>query len=216
MWIVLLDRSDSMRDGFPGTAEPSGPPPSLGAGTKLEAAKAALRERLGELPWQRIALFTFDDTAELIYQGASDHSAALDVALAAIEPGGGTNLGAALDAARSYAGMQDSASPFVLAITDGVEAAARVGAAAKKLASFGAVIDVLLLDPTPEAERLARTIDLPGDVWTAVTPHELRDAVTAWTEREEDRTQASFTFDTVFASHSSKDKHLVRACVAAY
>src|SRR5436190_8261770 len=153
MWIVLLDRSGSMDGGFHGSTGFRGRTSTTTAEQKLEAAKQALRERLAGIDRTTVAIFAFDHGTELIYDGPSDEAARIDSALARIVPGAETNVAAALDAARGHAIRTQAAFPLVvLVVTDGLDDPERARASAGELAKHGAIINVLLIDPTPEGE----------------------------------------------------------------
>lgn len=175
MWIILLDHSGSMGQPFEGKQEFAGRSTTSEARIKLEAAKAALLEHLLGLGTPvPVVLFEFTDSASMVFEGMSTDTAGIQKALDRIEAGGSTDLAMALQAAEAHARAHVKARLFrVLAISDGLSEEEPAAAAATSLAEAGAVIDVILIDPTNKGNAVARRIAIDGFVRAVVSAEEL-------------------------------------------
>lgn len=183
MWLILLDRSTSMGDPF------SGPPPgspgfagrtrSSDAATKLDAAKQAVAEHLAGLGSPtRVVLVAFNTVAQVVYDGPSDRADAVAAVLAAVLPGGGTNVAAALRRATELVRAAPAERSFrTLLVTDGKSELEAARGAALALADAGAVIDAVLIDPTAEGQALARAVTLNGAVSAVASVAQLQQRV---------------------------------------
>jgi hypothetical protein len=179
MWIILLDHSGSMARPFEGKQDFAGRSTTSEARLKLEAAKAALLEHLPGLGTpDRVVLFEFTDSTSVVFEGMSTDTEGIQKALDAIVAGGDTDLAKALRAAEAHAHSHVKARLFrVLVISDGLSEEEPAAAAATSLAAAGAIIDVILIDPTDEGESVARRIAIDGIVRAVVSAEELRSGV---------------------------------------
>jgi hypothetical protein len=100
MWVILLDCSGSMGEPFRGRSGFAGRSVPARAEVKPEAAKLALLERLPGLGAARIALFAFAGRPSFVLDGRADEHGRIRHALDGLTAAGGTNIAAALDAAR--------------------------------------------------------------------------------------------------------------------
>src|SRR5262249_45235438 len=109
--FVLLDRSWSMNQ--PVADEESGFQQSA-----MESAKTSVRKHLATTPaGTQVSIFAFDESTELAYAGLA-HDPQLAEAIDGLEPRGGTDALAAVQAAMSEAHRLTGPVSFLL-ITDG-------------------------------------------------------------------------------------------------
>src|SRR5262245_42248071 len=159
MWIILLDCSGSMGDPFSGRSTFEGRATTAQADIKLAAAKAALLERLPGLGHAAVALFAFTENASLVFEGLAYEHPRIRVVLDSLNPNECTDIAAALNAAFTYAESRpDEIILRLLVISDGLSALEAAQRAVQHLAQRGAIIDVILIDPTDEGEAVARAI----------------------------------------------------------
>ena len=179
MWILAIDRSSSMGQPFKGETSFAGRVKVTDATTKLSAARTALLEHLAGIhPSSRVVVIAFNTRAETIYDGPAQDREAIAARLASIEPGGGTDIAAALDAACAVTqAARGERSLRTLLVTDGESDQAPAEDAARRLSDQGASIDVILIDPTPESEALARAVNIDGVTTAVVNDQELADGV---------------------------------------
>jgi hypothetical protein len=179
MWLILLDHSGSMADAFQGKREFAGRTTQTTASVKLDAAKHALLEHLPGLgSATRIVLFEFTESASVVFEGMSTDAEGIQQALDAITAGGGTDIAQALQVAAAHPrGGEKTRFVRVLVISDGLSEEEPAAAAAQALAGTGAVIDVILIDPTEKGEAVARRIAVDGSVRAVVSAEELHAGV---------------------------------------
>jgi len=131
--VVALDVSRSM---LAGDAAPS----------RLEMARAALAEATRRASGDRFALVVFAGEARPLVPLTSDLASFREL-LATAEPEsverGGTDLGAALEAALALVPESSERSATVLLVTDGEDLAARGAAAAERCRARGVVVDTI-------------------------------------------------------------------------
>ncbi len=175
MWIILLDCSGSMGDPFSGRSTFEGRATPAKADIKLTAAKAALLERLPGLGHTAVALFAFTEKSSLVFEGLANEHPRIRAVLDTLNPNDGTDIAAALNAAFTYAESRpDEIILRLLVISDGLSDLEAAQRAAQYLAQRGAIIDVILIDPTDKGEAVARAIAMHGEV-QAVTSSEALD-----------------------------------------
>ena len=171
MWLILLDASGSMADPFANATSFSGRQRATLAQNKIDAAKEALilhLQGLGEAT--QIAIFAFRSIAELIYEGSSADIARIETVLDGIRAGNGTDIAAALKAARDRADFAPNHLLFrVLLISDGLSDPIAAEVVGKELLSKRIPIDVILIDPSEEGNELARRAAGSYGSVTAVT-----------------------------------------------
>ncbi|GLS17904.1 hypothetical protein GCM10007874_09200 [Labrys miyagiensis] len=171
MWLILLDISGSMADPFSGTIITGGRQRTTQAKTKIEAAREALLlhlESLGRAT--QVTILAFTTTAEPIFEGASTDIAAIRAALAGVEPKGGTDIAAALRAAKTRLDAHPAdLLARILLISDGLSDATEAAEAAAELQRGRIPIDAILID-TAEAgiDLIRRVVGASGSV-TSVT-----------------------------------------------
>ena len=179
MWIILLDRSSSMREPFEDGNRFAGRTKRSEASSKLEAAKEVVREHLaGFGTSSRVVLIAFDNTPEIVYDGISSDAAAIATALDSVQSGGGTDIAAALRRAVTLLQQAPGERTYrALTVTDGKSDLAAAQAAANALARAGAIIDVLLIDPSETGEAVARAIAVNGLVSAVSSAAQLQDQI---------------------------------------
>lgn len=181
IWIILLDTSGSMGEGF-GASVGSPPDPLSERGawaTKLDAAKELLLRQVAALRAQDIAVIRFTEHAEKLFQGLRDGLLRAPDVIRKLKPGGGTSIAFALDSVRDDPGFEQYRSFSVLVLTDGLsnpEAATK--AAQDLVAKYPfARIDTLLIDETPPGRTVAEAISINGTVRTASSAIQLGTAI---------------------------------------
>jgi len=137
MWLILLDASGSMGNPFEGGASFSGRQRTTLAQIKIDAAREALilhLRGLGEAT--QAAIFAFRSSAELIYDGSTADVARIEAVLDGVEATNGTDIAAALVAARDHADAQTDHPVFrVLLISDGLSDPVAAESASRELLS---------------------------------------------------------------------------------
>jgi hypothetical protein len=209
LWIIVLDRSDSMGRPFKGTGEFAGRTRESDAATKLDAAKQAILEHLRGLGTPaRVALIAYNGAAELLYDGPSGAQAQIEQALDAIQASGSTNTASALQLAASTVDAALDERLFrALVVTDGEDDLASAAAAATALANRGVIIDVTLIDPTDKGEAVARAIAQYGSVSAVTSARELHEEVgKAKAAQEEQRADVQ----AVIARHDQERAQLAQ------
>jgi len=169
IWVVLLDISGSMDDGFSGV--PSGDPFAERGRwrTKLDAAKELVLRQVASSRVQDVAVFAFSDSTEKLYHGARSDFSKAEATIRNLETRGETNLASAFEAVRKdpLLGSYDALSVVVL--SDGLSNAGDPEEAAKQLIQRyrSARIDTILIDETAEGRRIAEETSINGSVRSA-------------------------------------------------
>ncbi len=163
MWIILLDQSSSMGEQFEESKPTSSRTRLVRAQVKFEAAKEVLREELVELkvtdPGLMVAIFAFTKVAKLAYEGPVAELAAIENALAILEPNDGTDIAAAFDAAADYKEAKgDTALSQLVLISDGKSDRVQAMAAARRCLERQLALSMWLIDPTEEGKAFAREV----------------------------------------------------------
>lgn len=172
MLIILLDCSGSMGDPFHGELTFAGRATPAKAPVKIDAAKLALLDRLPGFGKSTIALFSFTSRARLLMEGQANEGPRIRQALDQLAPNNGTDIAEALREARRYAAAGRKLGVIqVLVVSDGLSDPVAAGQAAQELAGLGAIIHVILIDPTRDGEAVAWDIAIDGEV-QAVTSAE--------------------------------------------
>ena len=166
IWVVLLDISGSMREGFSGpiTSDPlaeRGPWQS-----KLEAAKDILIRQIHAARAQDIAVYTFADLAEKRFHGKREVFAQAEDAIRQIQAGGNTNLASAFTAVFTDPSIEGYHSLRVLVLSDGLSNEGDPVAAAEELIAKypRSSIDTILIDDTTEGRAVAEHVSINGSV----------------------------------------------------
>lgn len=180
MWLILLDISGSMADPFSGTITTGGRQRTTQARTKIEAAREALLHHLQSLGQAtQVTILAFTTTAEPIFEGASDASAAIHAALAGVEPKGGTDIAAALRAAKTRLDAHPAdLLARILLISDGLSDATEAAEAAAELQRGRIPIDAILID-TAEAgiDLIRRVVGASGSVTSVTSEPDMKAAL---------------------------------------
>jgi len=172
IWIIFLDRSGSMSEGFSATGTFPGRAEATEQRVKLDAAKEALlREVAGLDPNCRIAIFAFDDKPELLFEGSPTEHSTFEPIVGAVTHRGQTNIAGALDASMSFAKEYQRIDSLI--VTDGLSNVGDPVAAAQRCHDKGISISVVLIDPTEDGQRIARAIALGGRVYAVTSAAEL-------------------------------------------
>jgi len=181
IWIILLDTSSSMDEGFANAGGISNDPlgESGAWAKKIDAAKELLLRQVSSLRAQDIAVFGFTESATKIFQGTKDDLLAKRSLVTSLDASGGTDIAAALEAVRTDVSFERYRALSVLLLTDGQsDQTAAERAANDLIAKFPfARIDTILIDETPEGRAVADAISINGTVRTATSTIQLRQAI---------------------------------------
>lgn len=162
MWIVLLDHSGSMGKHFAAPREGATfRDRRTGQSVKLDAAIESVLIQLGRLsPHMPVSLFGFTTSATLLHTGVAGEHDEFAAVLRALRPDNGTDVAAALEAARAHAAGLGNRPRVVriLLVTDGLSDVGEATLAAQRCAQDGLAVDVILIDPTDDAKNLAAAI----------------------------------------------------------
>lgn len=166
MWIVLLDRSDSMGEPFSASPDSRSRRERLtDAEIKLVAAKEILLEEIGELARSvsgrsvPVVIFAFNSDTEQIFAGTAGEQSTVASRLSAVEADNGTNIAHALDAAADYKVKQGSSSVVrIVLISDGKSNVTEAVQAAQRCLNLSVGIHFILIDPTDEGKEFAREV----------------------------------------------------------
>ena len=176
LWIVLLDTSESMSDPFKGTGDFAGQTDSTNHLRKIEAAKDRVLKELHGMKGATCSVVTFADNPSVLFTRQPPALESLVTAFEDLRPSGGTNIGAALSKAVD---VVSSARPAgyasVLLITDGLSTVGDPLVGAERCRAARIPISTVLIDPTPEAERLAHAVSMGGRVTAVTSAAELGD-----------------------------------------
>lgn len=179
VWIVLLDVSGSMDEGFSG-AGTSDPLAERGQWrTKLEAAKDLLLRQVAASRVQDIAVVTFADRADKIFHGARSELSRAETTIRALEADGQTDLARGLIAVSDDPEFESYDALSVLILSDGLSNVGDPVAAAERLIRkypFGR-IDTILIDDTEEGRRVAEDVSINGSVRPAFSTLDLGQAL---------------------------------------
>lgn len=173
MWIVLIDCSGSMGEGFEGGLAFEGRTVASTRTVKLDAAREAILERLAGLnPSERVALVAFNTKAWLAFNGTAA-DARDSRGLADLVPEHGTDLAAAFDFTLQY--LQSSPGlARVLLVSDCKTEVTKASSSADRLAAERVLIDVLLIDPSESTLSVARAVVRFGEVQAVAGAEDLK------------------------------------------
>jgi hypothetical protein len=179
VWIIVLDISGSMGEGF--SARPVADPlAERGAWkTKLDAAKDLLLRQIAASRVQDTAVLTFSDTARKIFHGARTSFSQAENAVRSLGAGGNTNLAAGLAAVVDDPAFEGYRALSVLILSDGLSNRGDPVAAAERLVAKYpyARIDTILIDDTEAGRLVAEAVSINGWVRPAVSSDLLEKAV---------------------------------------
>lgn len=180
IWIVLLDTSSSMDEGF---SAQSGAGGNILSETgewakKIDAAKEILRRQVSSLRDQDIAVIQFTDEARKLFQGTRDGLLKNTGLIASLEANGGTSIAAALDSVTSDPDFESYRALSVLLLTDGQSDIGEATRAANHLiAKFPfARIDSIIIDETDEGRAVVEAASINGTVRNATSAIQLSSA----------------------------------------
>jgi len=180
IWIVLLDTSSSMDEGFSAESGTGGNAISeTGAwAKKLDAAKEILLRQVSSLRAQDVAVIQFTDSAQNIFQGDRDALLKRTGLISGLEASGGTSIAAALDSVTSDSGFEGYRSLSVLLLTDGQSDKDEATRAANDLiAKYPfARIDSIIIDETDDGRAVVDAVSMNGTVRNATSTVQLGNA----------------------------------------
>ncbi len=168
MWVIMVDHSGSMGEGFRKSAEQASFRDRRTQQTvKLQAAVESVLIELPRLPARSdVTLCGFTSSARVLHRGPAGDQAGFATALRGLNADGGTDIASALDSARTQVSAAKRPSPAldlpetnrIMLITDGLSDREKARQAARKCARDGLTVDVILIDPTDEAQELAAAV----------------------------------------------------------
>ena len=181
IWVVLIDTSGSMSQGFSGRVSDD-PFVETGAwSTKIEAAKELLGSQIRASNVQEIAVVTFADQAAKIFHGTREEFLRRESEFMALEASSRkTNLAEALDLVREDPNFEAYDSISVLVLSDGLANVDNPAASAERLIDKyrHGRIDTILIDETEQGEAIARAISINGWVRPAFSVLQLAQGIT--------------------------------------
>jgi hypothetical protein len=164
LWVILVDTSSSMAEGFSGTVQFDGITDITEQSTKINAAKESLVRAVKGLTYSDVAIIAFNDQPTLIFYGLGDNPE-LCRNVETLQPNGGTDIGRAIEYAnQDFPRRSKYQSISFLLISDGLSNEVSASQSARRAFMNNIRISTILIDPTPEGERLAREISLGGDI----------------------------------------------------
>jgi hypothetical protein len=168
VWVIMVDHSGSMGEGFRESGEQSSfRVRRTQQAVKLQAAVESVLIELPRLPARSdVTLCGFTSSAHVLHRGLASDQADFATALRGLIADGGTDIAAALDSARTQVSAAKPPSPApdlpeasrILLITDGLSDREKARQAARNCARDGLTVDVILIDPTDEAQDLAAAV----------------------------------------------------------
>lgn len=175
LWLVLIDTSGSMDDGFGSGKSPTrGRVRTGGWDTKIEAAKELLESTIANLRTPDVAVVEFNSSSRLLFHAHSNDSSHYNSRIKQLQAGGTTELAHALDhlsdliSKNGYKELGEYREIQILVITDGLTKSDSSGQASKRLISSlintRTNIRVLLIDRTPEGDETAYKVATNDDV----------------------------------------------------
>ncbi len=214
MWVILLDHSPSMFEAFSGEPEEAlqGKIRQTGRETRWKAALEALIKEIESLDASEdLALFIFDATASLLFEGKVGGVDRLKRALEMVREGSGTDIAGALKVADMHLQKLDKGFISVELITDGQSEEEPARVAALALSGRVAMIEVILIDPTPKSRSLAKAVAIRGRTSFVVSSDELKEAATGVAER---RAEEAARVDAAMARIANERQKAIEAVPA--
>lgn len=177
LWVILVDTSSSMAEGFSGTVQFDGITDITEQSTKINAAKESLVKAVKGLTYSDVAIIAFNDQPTLIFYGLGDNPE-LCRNVETLQPNGGTDIGRAIEYAnQDFSRRSKYQSISFLLISDGLSNEVSASQSARRAFMNNIRISTILIDPTPEGERLAREISLGGDIKAVTSAAGLNQAI---------------------------------------
>jgi Mg-chelatase subunit ChlD len=180
IWIILLDVSGSMGEGFSKKSKSTDPMAEIGRWkTKLDAAKELLVRQVHATRGQDIAVIPFSTHARCAFKGTLAAFRNWEQKLEQIQPEEETNLAEALTLVEQDRDFERYSAIAVLVLSDGLSNIGNPREAAESLIdkySHGR-IDTILIDETSEGRKVAEQISINGWVRPAESLIQLEKAV---------------------------------------
>jgi hypothetical protein len=198
IWIILLDVSGSMANGFTGNVNAESFPGiaiESSHTTKIEEAKRTVLEQIRVLNDCDIALVPFREMPELIHLGTNADFVVFQNKINDLRAGGGTNIGKALLFVPRVVLKSREYNPIsVLVISDGLDDIDAATSAARECIKShpSMTISTVLIDHSSKGEELATSISVScgGDVRLVYSRQGFQHAVTAERHGHQERVQA--------------------------
>lgn len=165
VWILLLDVSGSMGEGFSAKPVPTDPFAETGLwATKLEAAKEILVRNVRATRGQDIAVISFSSSARLQFKCSLEDFDAWETEFRRLQPRGKTNLAQALILAKTEEEFEPYDAISFLILSDGLSNVGNPKKAAEDLIEKypHSRIDTILIDDTPEGRQTAEAVSING------------------------------------------------------
>lgn len=167
MWIILLDRSSSMGEGF--TEVPEVPARqrkiSTEAASKWEAAKEAVLQQMASMQAdEEIMLYIFNAHTAQVFSGTATETERVEQLLGEIHPENGTDLANALHNVYNDIRHLPYEHRALCIISDGLSKTAPARQAASEIATAVSMIEVMLINPTEEGREVAQAVAIRGRV----------------------------------------------------
>lgn len=181
VWIILIDISGSMDEGFSGT--PSNDPLAERGRwhTKLDAAKDLLVRQVAASRVQDIAVFSFSDNARKLFHGSRSDFSQAEATIRALKTENRTNLANGFIAVTNDQNLEHYKALSVLVLSDGLSNSGDPVVAAEILIKKYpfARIDTILIDETDNGRRIAESVSINGSVRPAFSIIDLGKAIDA-------------------------------------
>jgi hypothetical protein len=179
LWVVLIDHSGSMGDGFFARSQFRGETERGDYSTKLDAAKNVLFIQIESLVSARdVAVIEFTGDASLLFKCSRESAHQYRSAVYELRAEDGTDIAKALDFARNQLREWEHYDLVrFLVISDGLSDVDEAHKAARQCFAKGIFIDMVLIDPSPEGESMAQAISLGGRVTSVTSTTELESAI---------------------------------------
>jgi hypothetical protein len=172
IWVIFIDTSGSMAEPFSGTDEFDGVFEKGAYQTKLEAAKVYILRSITGIKSGDIAVIAFESQPHLVCKGKAKDVENFQKPINDLQTGDMTNLAAAfLFSLSELSNLKSYKVVNFLVISDGLSNVGDPEAAVKECDSKleRLQISTILIDPTPDGQRIADLISINGGEVKAVT-----------------------------------------------
>ena len=186
MWIILLDRSSSMGEGFTGVPEMPARQRKIStrAVSKWEAAREAVLQQMASMqPDEVIILYIFNSNASQVFNGTASETVRMEQLLQDLHPENGTNLANALQYVHNDIRHLSFEHRALCIVSDGLSDVEPAREAAQEIASAVSMIEVMLINPTEEGKRVAQAVAIRGRVTFIFQEQDLAVEISKHTER---------------------------------
>ena len=168
IWVILLDTSGSMSDGFSSKQSYAHNPLAEhdSWNTKLDAAKDLLLKQVNTIRVQDIAVFQFTNECYKLFQGTRNNLLSQPTLITSLHASGGTSIANAINEVEKDSSFEKYQSLNVLIISDGLSDFDEAVKSAKSLViKFPyARIDTILIDDIEDGRKVAEGISINGTV----------------------------------------------------